>query len=399
MSSRGRVKRTPPTAPIPPGSSDYPPLVQIEADPLCDVMTSLNTPQVRRNAVDPAAPKVVRSVPENIAVGTPKGCSRGSFKRLALDVLDRSDLDDPSTLSEILSLVKKLVVDNSALKNELAEVKQLLNNILGSTSSIAPIQKPTISYASVTKAKNVVVINPSSDKLNAEDSRQIIKSKLNPAHYNLSGISTTKKGGVVVECPSSAERAKFKSDAVAQLGDDFVVSAPKGRHPRVRIFGLSNQLNAIDIVQALKAQNESIFAETCVVSVAHIYKGRSSPLFGAKLEVDAVTFNRLIDAEKVFIGWDICYVSEDMNIRRCFKCWGFTHVASNCSSTQRRCPKCAGNHHQNECDSSEEKCVVCCDAVSKFHLNVNTNHNVFSSDCPSFIHRVALQRKNTDYGK
>lgn len=401
MSSTGGVKRTPPIVRKPPGPLDDPSSMLNQVDESCVEMPSHTTPTERRIASDhfPVAPKVVKSIPATGPVGTPKGFSRGSAKRLALDVLERPhEADSSSTLMNILVLVQKLVDDNSALKKELAEVKQLLNTVISLPSTIAPIKKPTISYASVTKAKKIVVVNPASDKLNAEESRHLIKSKLKPADYNLCGVSSTRKGGVVVECPTSAELTKFQIDAAAQLGDDFIVSAPKGRRPRVRVFGFREQLNAIDLVKVLKEQNDSVFLEVSHVTVAHIFQGKSTPFFGAKLEVDPATFKRLIDAQKVFIGWDTCSVSEDLNIRRCYKCWGFNHVASNCSVTLQRCPKCTGNHHQNECDSDDEKCAVCCDAVSKYNMKIDTNHTVFSSDCPSYVHRVALQHKNINYG-
>lgn len=349
----------------------------------------------------PDAPKIMKPTATSIT-DTPTGSSRGSTKRRALDALDMCDVEESSTYKgEILLLVRQLVKDNLLLKIELADVKKLLLNIVGAPSSIvdrSTIQMPTVSYASVTKAtQKVLVINPSSEKMNPEDCRLAINNKLKPRDYKLCSISQTKKGGIVVQCPSSAELNKLKSDAVEQLGEDFIVSAPVRKRPRVRIFGFSEQFNAIDFVNVLKDQNSSLCNDESHVSVLHIFNGKSNSKFGAKLEVDASTFKKMIEAGKVFIGWDSCWVTEDLNIRRCYKCWGFNHVSSKCSEPLQRCPKCSGNHHQNECDSTIEKCAVCCDAVSKFHMKIDTNHTVFSVLCPSYIHRVALQHRSVDY--
>lgn len=368
--------------------------------------TNRITPSSGATLPNSAAPPAARRVAKQCASShdiTPKGSSRASAKRLALDVLDTSDEAlSSTTLVDILSLVRKLVDDNSVLKRELADVKVLLQSIIGSPSSIGvnpTSQAATLSYATVTKAKKVVVINPASDKINAETSRQIIKSKLNPVNYKLNGVSSTKKGGVVVQCQSSAELNKFKQDAESQLGADFVVTAPVGKRPRVRVFGFSDQYNAIDLVTVLKDQNDSVFTEASHISVIHLFNGKSNSRFGAKLEVDASTFKRLMDVGKVYIGWDSCGVTEDLNIRRCYKCWGFNHLSSKCTETEQRCPKCTGNHHQNVCNSAEEKCAVCCDAVSKYNVKIQTNHTVFSSDCPSYIHHIALQHRKIDYSK
>lgn len=385
------LARTPPKTSAPSGPSGDPP-------PL-DVITPASKPV---SVGCPEAPKIVKPTVISIA-DTPTGSSRGSAKRRALDALDMCDVDKSSiAMADILLLVRQLVKDNLHLKNELADVKKSLQNILGAQTSIvdrSSMQMPIDSYASVTKtSQKVLVINPSSEKMNPEICRQAINNKLKPRDYKLCSVSQTKKGGVVVQCPSSAELNKLKSDAVEQLGDDFIVSAPVRKRPRVRVFGFSEQLNAIDFVKVLKEQNSSLCNEESHVSVLHIFNGKSNSKFGAKLEVDASTFKKMIEAGKVFIGWDSCWVTEDLNIRRCYKCWGFNHVSSKCSEPLQRCPKCSGNHHQNKCDSTIEKCAVCCDATSKFHMRIDTNHTVFSDHCPSYIHRVALQHRSVDYG-
>lgn len=310
-----------------------------------------------------------------------------------------SDCDNAlvSAVAELTTLVKSLLSDNRVLKNELAEIKQQLHSVLG-TNVINNNRPRPVSYASVAaNANKVLIINPVSETDNPEATRKIIKSKLKPSEYNTCGVSSTKKGGVIVQCPTSAEREKLKTDATAQLGDQFVVSAPIKMRPRVRFFGFSEQYNAIDLVKIIREQNTEIFSSQSYVSVAHIFKAKSIPRYGAKLELDAVTFKKIIDAGKIFVEWDQCDVSEDINIRRCFKCWGFNHVSSKCVSMQR-CPKCCGNHNQSECVSSIVKCAVCTDAVSSNHLKIDTNHTVFSTSCPSYVHRVSLQRSRIDYG-
>lgn len=346
----------------------------------------------------PDAPKVIKPA---TSMFTPSGSGRGSAKRIAVDILEPCDDSGArNSLDEILCVVKKLVEDNALLKKELADVKNILKTLAGRPSSGSSIVVDPITYASVTKSsKKVVVINPSAEPVNPDETRNIIKTKLKAVDYKLCGVSNTKKGGVVVECPSSAELNKLKSDAVARLGDDFVVTAPVGRRPRVRIFGFSVEYNAVDFAKMFKEQNDGIVLDSSHISVSHIYKGKKSSLFGAKLEVDANTFKRLIAADKVSIGWDPCWINEDLNIRRCYKCWGFNHVSSKCSNSHQRCPKCSGNHHQKDCVSNEEKCAVCCDAVSKNNLKIATDHTVFSPDCPSYIHRLAVERRNTDYGE
>lgn len=330
----------------------------------------------------------------------PMDTPSGTIKRRKPDFSTR-DCDSAleSAVAELTTLVKSLVCDNCVLKNELAEIKQQLRSLL--SANVVNNDRP-MSYASVASSK-VLVINPVSDSVNPEATRKIIKSKLKPSEYNMCGVSSTKKGGMIVQCPTSAEREKLKTDATAQLGDQFVVSAPVKLRPRARIFGFSEEYNAIDLVKMLREQNTEVFSSESYVCVAHIFKAKSTrsgsnPRYGAKLELDAETFKRIIASDKIFIGWDSCFVEEDVNIRRCFKCWGFDHVSLKCELIQR-CPKCCGNHNQTQCESSTLKCAVCTDAVSRNHLKIDTDHSVFSTTCPSYVHRVSQQRNRIDYGQ
>lgn len=342
----------------------------------------VNTPASNRPSVYDA---------HTVTMETPSG----TIKRRKPD-FESSKLDGAleNAIADLTVLVQTLVSDNRMLKKELADIKKQLCSLVGANTTKVD---PPVSFASVAASK-VLIINPVSEKLNPDASRKIIKTKLKPIDYNLYGVSSTKKGGVIVQCPTSAEREKLRTDATSQLGDEFVVSAPGKTRPRVRIFGFTEELNAIDLVKTLRDQNANIFGSEPYIGVVHIFKGKDTPRFGAKIEVDAATFKNMLDAKKMFIGWDSCSVSEDLNIRRCYKCWGFNHISSKCELTQR-CSKCSGSHHKNECDSAIEKCAVCSDAVSLNHLKIDINHSVFSSSCPSYLHRVYQQRSRIDYGQ
>lgn len=356
--------------------------------------SGLTTPQRTNQTSVYDEPTVRKSTP--LDDRTPSNSSKRRRSNSELSLCDQND-NIVKTLSDLRIMVQSLVSDNICLKKELVDVKKMLEYLVRPGPSDSVGARPQ-SYASVTSSSKVLIINPANESTNPETSRNIIKTTLKPSQYNLCGVTNTKKGGVIVQCPSSAERNKLQSDAASQLGDEFVVTAPTKIRPRVRIFGFSDEFNAVDLVKVLKDQNSDIFHNSSHVSVAHIFKARTNNRFGAKLDVDPVTFKRLIDASKVFICWDSCSVAEDFNIRRCFKCWGFNHVSAKCSATQR-CPKCSGTHNQNECDSLLEKCAVCTDAVAKNHMKIETNHTVFSSSCPSYIHRVLQERHKIDYGQ
>lgn len=419
MPAKGGLARSPPTATPQPSvlmleqqsariARDESPPKTFASSSASHIIMDVDGTPLKTNSLPgrvPSAPKVVKPASSQI-VSTPKGTSRTIGNRPASDFLRRIDEGSlTSTLADILVLTKTLLNDNLQMKSELANIKELLHNLVRTTDDplLPAVHPPAVpTYASVAKTKTngkVLIIKPVADKLNPAESRSLINSKLKPSKYQLRGISSTQNGGVIVELPSSAEREKLKTDAVTNLGDNFVVSTPIGSRPRIRLFGFTVEYNAVDLVNILKEQNASVMSDNTHISVIHIFQSKKNKRFGAFLQVDSRTFNKMIAVDKIFIGWDSCQANEDLNIRRCYKCWGFNHVSSKCSADLQKCPLCCGNHHQNECDSSIEKCAVCSDVVAKNHLNIDTNHSVFSKNCPSYLHRIAQERRKIDYGE
>lgn len=297
-------------------------------------------------------------------------------------------------------MLRQIVNDNADMKSEIASLKELVSCLGNEPRSVvtAPVVVPpsTLSYASVLK-HDVVVIKPKTTQENSVETRKTLSTKLNPSDYAVREVKNTKDGGVVIECPSSDDRRKLVSAVTEKMGDDYVVSVPKKKCPRVRIFGLSEQYNASEFVQALKDQNPHVLRNDCVINVLHIFSDKNKSRFGVKLEVDSTSFKHLMDAQKVCVGWDSCWVNEDLNIGRCYKCWGFNHVVSKCKASSFRCSKCGGEHRLSECTSNVEQCVVCRDAVSATNMSIDINHTVLDPKCPSYKHKMDMVRRTINY--
>lgn len=74
--------------------------------------------------------------------------------------------------------------------------------------------------------------------------------------------------------------------------------------------------------------------------------------------MDENTYETLMNKGKINIGWRKCLVFNYISVKRCFKCWGYYHIAKNCTR-QEACFKCAGNHKANECTMAKLSCVNC----------------------------------------
>lgn len=322
----------------------------------------------------------------------PKNFSdRVNTKHLALDEPGLENMDQINIMHTNLNgVVQSLVAENYMVRRDLAEIKVMLRSSLGSASKITEVSNLPATYASVSNSSGeAVVINPT----------KLDQGKKATIKQQESAFTNPQEGSGVEQCVNSADRYKLNSVATTKLGKDYIAAAPNKKRPRIRIYGFTEEYNADDLIKLLTEQNPNLISSSSTVKVEHIYFVKSKDRYGAKLEVDATTFKSFMAIEKVFIGWEVCWVNEELNIRRCFKCWGFNHVSSNCHKTEERCPNCGDTHKKQDCTSNVVKCAVCSDAVRISHLKIDPNHYALSSSCPSFLHRVDLERRMTDYGK
>lgn len=94
---------------------------------------------------------------------------------------------------------------------------------------------------------------------------------------------------------------------------------------------------------------------------------------------------------RISIGWDSCKLFEHIFVRRCYKCYGFGHIAKDCSG-QKVCSRCSLVHENDgkECKSKSLKCINCINAKIK---SVNVNHGVFDNNCPVYKKYIEKRRK------
>lgn len=89
------------------------------------------------------------------------------------------------------------------------------------------------------------------------------------------------------------------------------------------------KLSSDEIIQNLKAQND--FLQSSDLNVVSVF---GKQRFSVIIEIDCKSFNLVMNRKDrtLNIGWAKCAVYEHLNIRRCFKCYGFNHIAKECSN-------------------------------------------------------------------
>lgn len=324
----------------------------------------------------------------------------------------RTDLGDSdvATIDSLLEKVDQISVvvskneaninhmmnDNVHLRGELQNIKSLIISLINSTKS-KPVSAPAtpLSYSSV--LKDVVVIAPVDPKQHFDVTRSAVTKTMNPVDSGICGVKKGANGKMLLECKNKADSEKVKSAAIAVLGSDYIVKLPEKRNPKVRIFGLRDDLQEAEFLSALMTQNNQLFTTISKIKVIKSFSVKNPILrYGFKIEVDPTTFSALIGAKSVHIGWDKCWIHEEFNLIRCFNCWGFHHTRNTCKN-KLMCPNCADEHELRDCKSDIKKCCVCTVTASTSGLPLDLSHSAKSEECPCLQRKIALEKRSINY--
>lgn len=200
---------------------------------------------------------------------------------------------------------------------------------------------------------------------------------------------------------------KLRDTVREKLGEDYKVTESKGSKPKIKVINVGEeeiQLDDVSLIDTIKKQNK-IDEEAYMKIVKRIVKKRredNTRAGGGRqvegsviMEVDEMT-HELLRREKLNIGWRKCLVFDHYTVKRCFKCWGYYHIAKNCKR-EETCHKCAGNHKASDCKATKMRCVNCMHKIKKYNLKINGEHGALSRICPTFIRAVEEEKKRTGW--
>lgn len=215
---------------------------------------------------------------------------------------------------------------------------------------------------------------------------------------SLSKVKSVKDGGVVVGFSSREENLRFKKAAKEKLSDNYEIRELKGVQPRVKIVGLNQIYKENEIVEYVEhaVRNNSTdinLASEC--TFIKLWPTKKNPkIYQVLVQLDRKSYDFLMNAGGLFIGYDHCSVFDAVQILRCFNCNGYHHSSKSCKSL-KSCPRCAMNDHAvRDCTAEHLKCVNCLTAIEKENLDVDPNHAAWDVLCPVFIKAVEKFKKD-----
>jgi len=118
------------------------------------------------------------------------------------------------------------------------------------------------------------------------------------------------------------------------------------------------------------------------------------------IEVSPNLRRELVALRKIKLYWSMCKVQDFVVVTRCLKCLGFGHTSRFCQN-QQKCSRCAKDHRWKECGNQHPtRCSNFLKANTYIHddsKKINTNHSVFSKECPRMRRIESIIMSKTDY--
>lgn len=289
----------------------------------------------------------------------------------------------------------------SEMKEILVCVKKVANNenIMDEIKKVCANNKSTVTFASTVKSSAPVLIKPK-QKQNQNKTREDLRKNVNPAGFKISDVKGAQNGVVSIRCEDEADSDKMKQKLEEKMGKDYEVKLLSLRMPKVCVCDLDTEYDEETVVKKLKEQNECI--KNSKMKCVRVYEKSALKskvkLYNAIVEIDTDGFNKLMEVQKVSLGWNRCRVYDCINVKRCFKCLGFNHKSTECSLNQV-CAKCLGSHKKEDICQEVNKvmCINCIRVNKKLSLNIDTEHYTFSRECPVYIRKLQIEKQKIKY--
>lgn len=198
-------------------------------------------------------------------------------------------------------------------------------------------------------------------------------------------IRRTQKGELLLQLKESGDgTAGYKNSILTTLAEEAEVRTLTHR-TTVEVRDIDEITTKEDVEGAIKTQLGFEELPDKAVSLRKAY-GETQI---AAIVLPGELARKLLEAGKMKIGWTICRIRERTELKKCFRCLEFGHIAMQCKSREDRsklCRKCGEDGHIAKDCKREPSCMFC----KKEHPN-DANHIAGSSKCPIF--RRALKDK------
>jgi len=202
---------------------------------------------------------------------------------------------------------------------------------------------------------------------------------------------------VFVECRTETDRDILEKELIKISA--LTVGRPKKKLPTLLLKFVPIEMEDAEIKSTILQQNNLLHLSDSVLQ-KKFTKRSFDDARHVVIEVSPCLRRELLTIHKLKLQWSMCEVEDFITVTRCHKCLGFGHTAQFCRN-QAKCSLCTADHHRKECENKHEiRCSNCTKANTHIHddsRKANTNHSVFSRECPRLRRIESIIISKTEY--
>lgn len=295
--------------------------------------------------------------------------------------------------SALMTELRLLRDENGELRSQIERLSALLaDNRVCLTAATTPSTPSYAEKAASNKTAGKIIIKPK----DVTQSSTITKTEIMKGVDTLgtgtivTAARTIGSGGLVLDCQNSRV---FREVAVDKLSEKYDITEAKKLHPRIRVVGMSSDVDESLVIPYLVKANPTIFeSESSCNVIKYSPTKKNIGVFQATIQLDVVSFKRAMAARHVLVGLDRCGVFNAIDVIRCYRCNGYNHLSSSCRESQS-CPRCGEPHRVEDCKSEALKCSNCVRVGAARAPHVD--HAVWEVEkCEAYkMHRGKLERE------
>ena len=244
-----------------------------------------------------------------------------------------------------------------------------------------------------------IIVKAADPNTSGQETKRLIKEAVDPKALKL-GVSKLKNlanNTVFIECNNTTDRDILEKE----LGKikAVTVERPKRKLPTLLLMFVPKEVEDAAIKDTILQQNELAHLEGSIFNIKFT-KSTFEDSRHVVIEVSPNLRRELVALWKIKVNWNLCNVEDFISVTSCFKCLGLGHTTRYCQN-QQKCSTCAEDHHWRECSNQHStRCVNCFKANLFIHddsKKLNTNHSVFSKECPRMRRIESIIISKTDY--
>ncbi|XP_046686584.1 uncharacterized protein LOC124372251 [Homalodisca vitripennis] len=293
----------------------------------------------------------------------------------------------PSNAERVHSEEQLWQEDRQNRKKRLRKEKQAAKTVKKNSEAVQKQAAPAASSATAKLRKeerrktrpDAVLIRPTTGKSYA-DLLKDIRSKIKPedSGAEVRAIRPTRTGGLLVELGSkTTDKDGFSSALKTAIGESGTVSVLEPR-ASIEIRDLDSFSTGEEVQEAVERE---LGASAGVVKVFLTQPNRREQKL-AVVSLSEWGVNQLLRTSKIKIGWVNCRIRRRVEVTRCFRCFGYGHLQTDCKGPDRKalnlCLKCGESGHKRDTCAAKAKCFLC---ANEDQDTVDTKHTPGSRTC------------------